>query len=53
MERGRQPATTFEGRPLVRPDEEVVDQGLGFDLTTLFDRRRMLGFLGIGAATAD
>jgi protocatechuate 3,4-dioxygenase beta subunit len=44
-------ALTYEGRPLVRPDEEVVDQGLGFDLATLFSRRRMLGVLGLGAAT--
>jgi len=41
---------SYEGRPLVRPDEEVVDQGLGFDLGTLFSRRRMLGVLGLGAA---
>jgi protocatechuate 3,4-dioxygenase beta subunit len=43
---------TFEGRRLARPAEEVVDQGLGFDLDTLFSRRRMLGILGLGAATA-
>src|SRR5687768_374248 len=43
---------TYEGRPLVRPDEEVVDQGLGFDLTTLMSRRRMLRALGLGAAAA-
>jgi protocatechuate 3,4-dioxygenase beta subunit len=41
----------YEGRPLVRPDEEVVDQGLGFDIATLFSRRKMLGVLGVGAAT--
>ncbi|MFI0410446.1 intradiol ring-cleavage dioxygenase [Actinomadura sp. 3N508] len=39
----------FEGRALVRPDEEIVDQGLGFDLGTLLGRRRMLGLLGLGA----
>jgi protocatechuate 3,4-dioxygenase beta subunit len=44
-------APTYEGRPLVRPDEEVVDQGLGFDVTTLMTRRRMLRALGFGAAT--
>jgi protocatechuate 3,4-dioxygenase beta subunit len=44
-------APTYEGRPLVRPDEEVVDQGLGFDVTTLMSRRRMLRALGLGAAT--
>jgi protocatechuate 3,4-dioxygenase beta subunit len=43
---------TFEGRPLVRPGEEVVDQGLGFDITTLMSRRRMLRALGLGAAAA-
>ncbi|KQS65864.1 3,4-dioxygenase subunit beta [Modestobacter sp. Leaf380] len=43
--------TTYEGRPLARPDDEVVDQGLRFDLDTLLSRRRVLGFLGIGAAT--
>lgn len=43
---------TFEGRPLVRPDDEVVDQGLGFDVTTLMSRRRVLRALGFGAAAA-
>jgi protocatechuate 3,4-dioxygenase beta subunit len=43
---------TYEGRPLARPDEEVVDQGLGFDIGTLMGRRRMLRVLGIGVATA-
>ena len=42
---------TYEGRPLARPADEVVDQGLQFDLGTLVTRRRVLGFLGIGAAT--
>ncbi|NHA68380.1 intradiol ring-cleavage dioxygenase [Phycicoccus flavus] len=41
---------TYEGRVLPRPDEEVVDQGLAFDLGTLLDRRRALQVLGIGAA---
>ncbi len=41
---------TYEGRELPRPDEEVVDQGLAFDLGTLFDRRRALQVLGIGVA---
>jgi protocatechuate 3,4-dioxygenase beta subunit len=41
---------TYEGRPLARPDEEVVDQGLAFDLGTLLSRRRLLGILGVGAA---
>jgi protocatechuate 3,4-dioxygenase beta subunit len=41
---------SYEGRPLPRPDDEVVDQGLGFDLGTLHSRRRALRFLGLGAA---
>jgi protocatechuate 3,4-dioxygenase beta subunit len=41
---------TYEGRPLARPGEEVVDQGLGFDIGTLLSRRRILRILG--AATA-
>ena len=41
---------TYEGRPLPRPHEEVVDQGLRFDLGTVMTRRRMLAALGIGAA---
>lgn len=41
---------TYEGRPLPRPHDAVVDQGLGFDLGTLHSRRRALRFLGLGAA---
>ena len=41
---------SYQGRPLARPHEEVVDQGLGFDVTTLLSRRRMLRVLGLGAA---
>ena len=41
---------SYEGRPLPRPHDEVVDQGLGFDLGTLHNRRRALRFLGLGAA---
>jgi protocatechuate 3,4-dioxygenase beta subunit len=52
----REPATehvpTYEGRRLPRPDEELVDQGLTFDVGTLLSRRRLLGVLGLGAATA-
>lgn len=40
---------SYEGRLLDRPHEEVVDQGLPFDLGTLFSRRRVLSLLGIGA----
>jgi protocatechuate 3,4-dioxygenase beta subunit len=42
---------TYQGRPLPRPEEEVVDQGLGFDLGTLLSRRRVLAVLGLGAAS--
>lgn len=38
----------FEGRVLGRPDEEIVDQGAAFDISTLFTRRRMLGVIGAG-----
>jgi protocatechuate 3,4-dioxygenase beta subunit len=41
---------TYQGRPLPRPDEELVDQGLAFDVGTLMSRRRLLGALGLGAA---
>ncbi|MGY1823980.1 intradiol ring-cleavage dioxygenase [Geodermatophilus sp. SYSU D00079] len=44
--------TRYQGRLLPRPGEEVVDQGLGFDVGTLLTRRRLLGLLGVGAATA-
>ena len=43
---------TYEGRPLPRPRDEVVDQGLGFDLTTLAGRRSVLKALGLGVVTA-
>ncbi|WP_328825287.1 intradiol ring-cleavage dioxygenase [Tomitella gaofuii] len=42
----------FEGRPLDRPDEELVDQGAAFDAATLITRRRVLAVVGIGAGTA-
>ena len=37
---------TYQGRLLARPDEEVVDQGLRFDIETLMDRRRALQLFG-------
>lgn len=40
---------TYQGRPLPRPDEDVVDQGLAFDLGTLMARRQVLWTLGAGA----
>lgn len=42
---------TYEGRPLARPDDELVDQGAAFDAITLFSRRRMLSVMGVGAGT--
>ncbi|WP_370288206.1 intradiol ring-cleavage dioxygenase [Nocardioides sp.] len=41
----------FEGRLLDRPDDEVVDQGAGFDIGTLMSRRRLLAAFGIGAGS--
>jgi protocatechuate 3,4-dioxygenase beta subunit len=49
LRRDRTP--TDGGRPLPRPDEELVDQGLGFDVGTLLNRRRLLTVLGLGAAS--
>ena len=43
-------APTYQGRPLPRPDEELVDQGLGFDVATLLTRRQALRAFGFGAA---
>lgn len=40
---------TFEGRPLAKQGEDPEDQGLGFDLGTLVNRRRALGLGGMGA----
>jgi protocatechuate 3,4-dioxygenase beta subunit len=42
---------TYEGRPLARPEEEIVDQGLGFDLGTLLGRRQVLRAFGLGVTT--
>jgi protocatechuate 3,4-dioxygenase beta subunit len=39
----------YEGRPYARPDEELVDQGLQFDIGTLLSRRGVL-VAGAGAA---
>ncbi|WP_433794566.1 3,4-dioxygenase subunit beta [Actinoplanes sp. CA-252034] len=46
MTQEHQPA--YQGRPLPNPDEEVFDQGLGFDLDTLMGRRQILRAFGIG-----
>lgn len=42
----------YEGRLLARPEEEVVDQGAGFDISTLLTRRRVLGLVGAGVGAA-
>ena len=39
----------YEGRLLDRADEEVVDQGVAFDIRTLLTRRNVLSLIGIGA----
>ena len=50
IRRSDNPLPTFEGRPLPRPEEELVDQGLAFDLGTLVSRRQALRGLGLGVA---
>lgn len=56
MSRIPEPDTTpegpaYEGRLLDRADEEVVDQGVSFDVRTLLSRRTVLGLLGLGAGS--
>ena len=46
----RRRTATYEGRNLPRPDEELADQGLGFDVGTLLSRRQLLWTFGAGAA---
>lgn len=48
MDPGSRPA--YEGRALPRPEEELVDQGLIFDLGTVVSRRQALRTFGVGAA---
>jgi protocatechuate 3,4-dioxygenase beta subunit len=43
---------TYEGRRLPKPEEDVVDQGLGFDIATLVGRRQVLRGLALGLSTA-
>lgn len=38
----------YEGRVLHRVDDEVVDQGIAFDIGTLVSRRSILGIFGMG-----
>ena len=49
MRRAPQNTPTYEGRALPRPDEEVMDQGLSFDMQTMLGRRQMLRAVGLGA----
>ncbi|MEU5155991.1 intradiol ring-cleavage dioxygenase [Glycomyces sp. NPDC021274] len=51
MVRTKQETPTYEGRPYAKQDEELVDQGLQFDIGTLLSRRGVL-FAGAGAAVA-
>ncbi|RKT79585.1 dioxygenase-like protein [Terracoccus luteus] len=41
---------TYEGRRLPKPDEELVDQGLQFDVVTIVSRRNALRLFGLGAS---
>ena len=41
---------SYQGRTLPRPEDDLEDQGLAFDLGTLFSRRHALQLLGLGAA---
>ena len=45
----QQEQSSYEGRLLARPREELTDQGLGFDVVTMMTRRRMLRAFGLGA----
>lgn len=42
----------YEGRLLDRPEDDVVDQGAGFDISTLLTRRGVLGLVGVGVGAA-
>lgn len=42
----------YEGRLLPRPDDEIVDQGAGFDIATMVTRRRVLTLVGAGVGAA-
>ena len=48
MPRHRPQDLTYEGRPFDRPDEELTDQGLRFDVVTVLSRRNLLRGLGLG-----
>jgi len=42
-------ATSWRGRPLPRPIEDLEDQGLAFDVQTVLNRRSVLRGVGLGA----
>jgi protocatechuate 3,4-dioxygenase beta subunit len=42
---------SYEGRPLPHPADEVVDQGLAFDIETILDRRGMLKLIGLSGVS--
>ena len=46
---GRNSSVTWRGRPLPRPTEDLEDQGLGFDVQTVLNRRSVLRGVGLGA----
>lgn len=43
------PPRWFGSRPLPRPEEDLEDQGLAFDVGTLIERRKVLAGVGLGA----
>jgi len=49
MSNRRDDRAPYQGRPLARPDDDLVDQGLQFDIGTLLSRRRVFGLIGAGA----
>ncbi|MGW9405286.1 intradiol ring-cleavage dioxygenase [Arthrobacter sp. NPDC055585] len=44
-------STVYQGRPLPRPEEDLEDQGLAFDVGTLLQRRQLLKAFGVGGLT--
>ncbi|MCZ4150659.1 3,4-dioxygenase subunit beta, partial [Escherichia coli] len=42
------PPRWFGNRPLPRPEEDLEDQGLSFDVGTLIERRKVLAGVGVG-----
>ncbi|WP_036318600.1 3,4-dioxygenase subunit beta [Microbacterium indicum] len=43
---------TYEGRLLHHPEDDVVDQGVRFDIGTIMSRRGVLSIVGLGAGAA-